>query len=649
MVSLIMLFCMLVRKTRIKWKNFILIILVDCLALVLVSFVVVQVVNSLKQSTVTVIAHYITEFEELDFTTSTPKTLRTGPFAYSVLRKDTTVQLDMLVDEVMQQPKIKSLKGYKYLSKQLLMGIPCVETSGKMEFQYTDSLFDSLMKANESVSGAMGLYQIKDSSRWLSQSFDSVYVVSKSNLNFKRPNPLYTPDAMYSLAYAFSSVELPHVVDMYNTYIENFKSKYNISLTQSQYNEIVQVLGCDFFHGRIPESHRQQLIDFVCYSSHLLGSFGVLSEYSTDDFHTSVRLVLLGTRAGNGELPEMKKPLLLMNGEILNKPLIDYVDEKIPDSGIMISFRHLLNNASNNGNVFINYAYGIGALACGEYRVRSVEARFSDFYANVSDAEDYILAQEYCRINNIPVTKKYVPITVELLDYSVGFDVGYYITTVGDRGFPMFSFDGGNSNITDTVLIEGKEFTFSRIENNKRYMASSHICNRAYLVDLPNKFVNAKNMFSNLVIDIRVIPALNELHNAWEYFKTENGIESDISVEVVSAFRTQEQANAVFIMWANDLKIYSRSDWTDSEEDIQFLINLRNDPSYTSNETIRHFKNMVAEPMTSAHHTGRVLDFTETSDDTYYKWLITNCKVFGFHNYSKERWHFEYNPKGVGQ
>ena len=111
----------------------------------------------------------------------------------------------------------------------------------------------------------------------------------------------------------------------------------------------------------------------------------------------------------------------------------------------------------------------------------------------------------------------------------------------------------------------------------------------------------------------------------------------------------QEQTNAVFIMWANDLKIYGRSDWTDSEEDIQFLINLRNDPSYTNNETIRHFKNMVAEPMTSSHHTGRVLDFAETSDDIYYKWLITNCKVFGFHNYSNERWHFEYNPKGVGQ
>lgn len=57
----------------------------------------------------------------------------------------------------------------------------------------------------------------------------------------------------------------------------------------------------------------------------------------------------------------------------------------------------------------------------------------------------------------------------------------------------------------------------------------------------------------------------------------------------------------------------------------------------------------VARPGTSAHHTGRAIDFHDKNgklkpESSIYQWLLQNGNRFGFYNYQEEEWHWEYNP-----
>lgn len=648
MFSLATFIVMLRNKKKINYKKLAILFAIELLIIAIAIFVIVQIAGMFVQSTLTAVTYVADEIEELNFTTGESRLLRADSLMFSNYMDNPLVQLDRLIVEVLMQPEIKAQKGYKYISEQFLLGIPCVETNGKMEFQIKNSLFDSLAISETSVSGAKGLYQIKDTSRWLRKAFDSRFVTSKANLKFIRPNAEYMPDAVYSLAYAFTSKEFEKVIEMYDPYITNFKNKYNIVLSQDQYKEVVQVLACDFFHGRVPDQYRQSMVDFTCYSVYLLGSFNALAEWSTDDFHSSVRKIIIGTQEGNGKLPDMKTPLLLLNGQVLDKPLLDYVDSMIPDSMIKKDFSDLVRRASSTNNAFLNYAYGIGVIACGEYRRIVVETKLSNYYADVTKDEGYQLAIEYCKQNGLSITTRHVPPVTDIVDYSVGFNIEYYTATIGDRTFPMFSFDGGNEEVTGRITLDGTEYQFNKIALNERYSALSHVINRAYLVDVPMKFLGESGKYAEMVIDIRVLPALNEMYIAWENYKLESGFGEDIKIELASALRTLDQANEVFIYWANELKILGRTDWTITSKDLQVLINLREDEGYANDPAIQEFKEMVAIPGNSPHHTGRVIDLQNTSNDTYYKWLIVNCKVFGFHNYTNERWHYEYNPRISG-
>lgn len=648
MFSLATFIVMLINKKKIKYKRLAILFAIEMLVLTIAIFLIAQIAGVFVTSTLTAVSYVTDGIEELDFTTGDTRLLRADSLMYSSFMSNPLVQLERLIMEVLVQPEIKAQKGYKYISEQLLLGIPCVETSGNMEFVYTNSLFDSLVVPDTSSSGARGLYQIKDDSRWLVKSFNSRFITSRSNLNFIRPNPEYTPDAVYSLAYAFTSKEFDRVIELYDPYINEFRNKYNITLTMEQYKEIVQVLACDFFHGRVPDEYRQSMIDFTCYSVHILGSFRALYEWCTNDFHGSIRKVILGTQAGNGVLPELNKAIILLDGRSLNKPLLDYVDGCIPQSNIKSDFTELLGRSSSVGNGFLNYAYGIGVLACGEYRRVVVENKLSNYYADVTRDEGYKLAYEYCKQNGMAVTTRYVSQVTEIVEYSVGFNVEYYNLSCNGRTFPMFSFDGGNENETGYVTFDGVEYVFYKIALSERYSALSHVVNRAYLVDVPVKFLSEDDKYEEMVIDLRLLPAINEMYLAWESYKTENNIESNIKVHINSALRTLDQANEVFIYWANELQILGRTDWTICSEDLQVLINLREDEMYADNPIVQEFIDMVAIPGNSPHHTGRAVDLRSTNDDIYYKWLLTNCKVFGFHNYTKERWHYEYNPGIMG-
>jgi len=68
----------------------------------------------------------------------------------------------------------------------------------------------------------------------------------------------------------------------------------------------------------------------------------------------------------------------------------------------------------------------------------------------------------------------------------------------------------------------------------------------------------------------------------------------------------------------------------------------------------------VARPGTSAHQSGRAIDFhlgdpieseyaDRMRDTAPYRWLVANAARFGFYPYDIEPWHWEYNPPWAGQ
>ena len=78
---------------------------------------------------------------------------------------------------------------------------------------------------------------------------------------------------------------------------------------------------------------------------------------------------------------------------------------------------------------------------------------------------------------------------------------------------------------------------------------------------------------------------------------------------------------------------------------------------YGSEEVARKW---VAKPGSSAHQTGRAIDFylgdsndsrnvTKLRKTSAYKWLVANAHRFGFYPYKNEPWHWEYNPPAQGQ
>jgi hypothetical protein len=68
----------------------------------------------------------------------------------------------------------------------------------------------------------------------------------------------------------------------------------------------------------------------------------------------------------------------------------------------------------------------------------------------------------------------------------------------------------------------------------------------------------------------------------------------------------------------------------------------------------------VAKPGSSAHQSGRAIDFylgipngrrnvARLKQTPAYKWMVANARRFGFYPYSREPWHWEYNPPAARQ
>lgn len=76
--------------------------------------------------------------------------------------------------------------------------------------------------------------------------------------------------------------------------------------------------------------------------------------------------------------------------------------------------------------------------------------------------------------------------------------------------------------------------------------------------------------------------------------------------------------------------------------------------------TPQEARKWVAPPGTSAHQSGRAIDLYLGGENKSnnvdklrtlpaYKWMVANAKRFGFYPYTREPWHWEYNPPANGQ
>lgn len=134
------------------------------------------------------------------------------------------------------------------------------------------------------------------------------------------------------------------------------------------------------------------------------------------------------------------------------------------------------------------------------------------------------------------------------------------------------------------------------------------------------------------------------MSKAWELYDSKYG-KTGQKLEVVSAHRTYEKSIELMIMWANDLALAGRNNWTLA--DAQYII----DNAYTEggslflSSTAQQLRIYASEPGKSAHFTGRVFDFNISENPKVYDWLVKHASSFGFYPYSAERWHWEYNPE----
>jgi D-alanyl-D-alanine carboxypeptidase len=80
-------------------------------------------------------------------------------------------------------------------------------------------------------------------------------------------------------------------------------------------------------------------------------------------------------------------------------------------------------------------------------------------------------------------------------------------------------------------------------------------------------------------------------------------------------------------------------------------------PSLTEEQAKAEARKWVAPPGSSAHETGLAIDLNlgykylaanidDMKNTAAYKWLVANAAQFGYYPYSREPWHWVYNPEG---
>lgn len=572
----------------------------------------------------------------------------------SSIAKPVIVELDMLIEEVLAQQEVRSLPYYELLTREFFLGFPCVESSGIMVFK-TDvknpSLFKDLVfkSENETIDGyetkVKGIFQIKGAgsgTRWLRNQFNSVYKPALVNFdNPPRPNQFYIPDVVYSIALSFGDVEFGNVYRRYGEYINKYA---NIcGLTQSQRNEVAQSLACAVYHGQSETGGsldypiiRETLSAYLCYAIKDLGTFKNLAPFAGDDMHSTVRKVILGDDSHGGMLNDKYRgKIKLTDGTYLEKSLIQHVSDKYMNGLTMEIYETLYRENGIYQSQFANYTYGIGSIACGTMRVQTIEQFKSLYNADVSNNPQFLKVQEYMRSNGLNYTKKFVNL-LQIADQTGGFSVDMTEITVNYLDepftFPMFVYDSGRRKDGGRIEL--------------RYDIAQHLSARGFLYDLPDQLCkNGKNTGDlSLTCDIRVIPALHAMSKAWELYDSKYG-KTGQKLEVVSAHRTYEKSIELMIMWANDLALAGRNNWTLA--DAQYII----DNAYTEggslflSSTAQQLRIYASEPGKSAHFTGRVFDFNISENPKVYDWLVKHASSFGFYPYSAERWHWEYNPE----
>lgn len=120
-----------------------------------------------------------------------------------------------------------------------------------------------------------------------------------------------------------------------------------------------------------------------------------------------------------------------------------------------------------------------------------------------------------------------------------------------------------------------------------------------------------KTYSGNCRLDSRVFPALSQLMAGAQ--------SAAINIKLISCYRSISEQQ---VLWEKTLAKYNGDE--------------------------AQARKWTAKPGTSAHHTGRAIDFGDPTkskaNSKLYSWLLKNGARYGFYNYQPEPWHWEYNP-----
>ena len=142
--------------------------------------------------------------------------------------------------------------------------------------------------------------------------------------------------------------------------------------------------------------------------------------------------------------------------------------------------------------------------------------------------------------------------------------------------------------------------------------------------------ISIKGFDKNYQLDYRAVEAYRDMVEQ----ARRDGIEPPL-LEIVSGYRGDNHQKQLYNEKYNALKAEH--------------------PTWDSEKLAQETRKWVAPPGGSPHRTGRAIDLNmgirndsrhaELQKDTeVYKWLKENAQKYGFYNYEKEPWHWEYNP-----
>lgn len=565
---------------------------------------------------------------------------------------------------------------------ELLVGIPTVECSGLFFLNYNKagggvkSLLSDYtdVHAEYNGSGCVGPMQIMLAykSSWLAVPHPKYAPSSTSDTGFKseftaRPSVLFWPDLVWGVfgVYGIKSSEYPKSKGLRGCepYISNALKKFGFSPKDEKLRqELYAMYYTAQYHGggTSADFKKSYFTIMVACMKEAGGSILNLGSYGADS-ESVTRVKLLGDT--NYQVKRVDP--FTINGHKLNKSLFGYVRDKYASdpevTWALDYYQGIRSRASSNGNLFVSYSYGMSALINGRYRIekalKSVNLKFAfgedgDLDVRIDSASNEQagkLAKEGESNqfeSDAGMFKRSYEATKEKLNnfYKGSLDVSSKTVVIP---YPDKSL--GSRKIEAPVYEEGDKNAGGIVNAYYSIAVTSDV---KYLKSIPTKYT------TNGAIkywDSRLEPIVTAM--------IEDVKAADLgTLKVSDCFRSQTRQAILFVQAEcnGDLRRLNKDDqvqkWLASKtgktveelkkgdisginwDKLRESIYSKGTPSYISS-----YCTYVGIPSgVNAHSTGRAFDFDGMTPKIK-QWLEQRAKYYGFYNYSRESWHWEYN------